>query len=145
MRAVVVAGVTLFFFAVPLLAQNATPGRPDDSVIPTMPPRTPTGSRAFPAVPPPADQQAAVAGTPLVGLAVRSAADERLGEIDDVIVDAGGSVRAVVVAIGGFLGIGARMVAIPWDQFTVDGDHAVVDMTKDQLRALPEQRVERPH
>ncbi|MGT2478784.1 PRC-barrel domain-containing protein (plasmid) [Methylobacterium oryzae CBMB20] len=39
-----------------------------------------------------------------------------VGKIEDVLVDGGGQVRAVVIGVGGFLGIGEKSVALPFDQ-----------------------------
>src|SRR5690606_4881920 len=55
-----------------------------------------------------------------------SAADdaETIGDVNDFVLDEGGSVAAVVVGVGGFLGIGQKNVAISWAdlQLTNDSD-----------------------
>ena len=40
----------------------------------------------------------------------------RLGDIDEVLVDRNGRIEAVVIGVGGFLGVGGKNVAIPFDQ-----------------------------
>ena len=84
-------------------------------------------------------------GSHLIGLTLRNPQNESIGDIDDVIVDRDGRVREVIVGVGGFLGIGEHKVAIAWDQLQFDAnrDVAVVNMTKDQLRAMPEYRADR--
>ncbi|RDI58579.1 PRC-barrel domain-containing protein [Microvirga subterranea] len=51
----------------------------------------------------------------LDGVNVYNQNNERIGEIDDVLVDKSGKVEAVVIGVGGFLGIGERNVAVPFD------------------------------
>jgi hypothetical protein len=65
-----------------------------------------------------------------------------VAEVEDVLVDAGGSVVAVVLDVGGFLGLGERHVAVPLDALRPaeaggDGPRLALGMTEDQLRALP--------
>lgn len=51
----------------------------------------------------------------VTGTEIRNAQDERLGTVDDVVLDPqDGSIRYVVVSRGGFLGIGEEHVAVPW-------------------------------
>ncbi len=54
----------------------------------------------------------------LIGLDVRGAGGEELGEIEDFTIDAKtGKIRYAAVSMGGFLGIGDKLVAVPWDSF----------------------------
>jgi putative membrane protein len=55
----------------------------------------------------------------LEGTAVRSANDENIGEIDEIVLDREGRVVAVVVGVGGFLGIGEKDVAIPFSALEI--------------------------
>jgi hypothetical protein len=50
----------------------------------------------------------------LVGVMVYGADDQRVGKIKDVLIDHDGSVRAVVIGVGGFLGIGTKDVGVPF-------------------------------
>jgi sporulation protein YlmC with PRC-barrel domain len=52
----------------------------------------------------------------LEGLNVYNNNDEKIGDISELIVDNSGKIQAVVVGVGGFLGIGERDVAIPFEQ-----------------------------
>jgi sporulation protein YlmC with PRC-barrel domain len=52
----------------------------------------------------------------LIGLNVYNANNESLGEINEILVDQSGKVQAVVIGVGGFLGIGERNVAVPMDK-----------------------------
>ncbi|MCJ2036759.1 PRC-barrel domain-containing protein [Methylobacterium sp. J-068] len=79
----------------------------------------------------------------LVGLTIQNGANETIGEIADVVLDEKNTVKAWVVGVGGFLGIGTKYVAIDpsalklarVDDATLK---ATIDTTKDQLRAAPE-------
>jgi hypothetical protein len=83
-------------------------------------------------------------GDKLLNADLRSRPDrERIGSIDELIIDEDGQIVAVIVGVGGFLGMGQRDVAISWDSIQAetdaDGDtRFFVDMTEDQLRNAPE-------
>lgn len=79
----------------------------------------------------------------LTGANVHDMNDATIAEVSDLVLTPDGQATDVVVDVGGFLGIGAKQVAIPMDRVTVaqNADGAVqvyVDMTKDELKALPE-------
>lgn len=52
----------------------------------------------------------------LVGLAVYNDANERLGDISEMLIDSTGKVNAVVIGIGGFLGVGQHDIAVGFDK-----------------------------
>ena len=77
----------------------------------------------------------------ITGTDVRNLQDEHLGSVDDVVVDPQtGEVSYLIVARGGFLGIGEDSVAIPWEQFraTAGLNLLVLDMREDALEQAPE-------
>lgn len=83
----------------------------------------------------------------LMGLDVRNLQNEDVGEIEDVILDNGKTMRAVIVAVGGFLGMGERYVAVDPASIVIsrndDGDvEAVINSTREDLRDAPEFRFE---
>jgi sporulation protein YlmC with PRC-barrel domain len=55
-------------------------------------------------------------GSKLMGIDVYGADNQKIGDIDEVLVDRQGKIQALVVGVGGFLGIGQKDVAIPYDQ-----------------------------
>jgi putative membrane protein len=55
----------------------------------------------------------------LEGTSVYGAKNENIGEIDDVVLDRKGRVVAVIVGVGGFLGIGEKSVAIPFEALEI--------------------------
>jgi len=138
-------------------------------------------------------------GSKLTGLTVHNNNDERVGDINELIVGRDGKIESIVLGVGGFLGMGEHDVAVPFGQVkfveeprgsdrtaartdarpadrtattaenrpaTADNrpaatatttaprtsdrdtyrgypDHAVINMSKDQLKALPEVRYSR--
>jgi sporulation protein YlmC with PRC-barrel domain len=52
----------------------------------------------------------------LVGLGVYNDSNEKLGSINDLLADKEGKIKAVVIGVGGFLGVGEHLVAIPYDK-----------------------------
>ncbi len=116
----------------------------------------------------------------LDGVDVYNNGNEKVGDIADILLDSSGKISAVVIGVGGFLGMGERYVAVPFEQIRwsnepvrsarsststgappsatsdrgdVTGsvrsttgdmatrgypDHALLNMTKEQLRSAPE-------
>ena len=52
----------------------------------------------------------------LVGLNVYNESNESLGSINDLLTDKSGDIKAVVIGVGGFLGVGEQLVAVPLDK-----------------------------
>lgn len=78
-----------------------------------------------------------VRGIKLVGTEINSPDGEQVGEIENVLFNEG-QAEAVLVDVGGFLGIGEKRVAIPTDKLTASGDKFQIDMTKEEVEGLPE-------
>ncbi len=83
----------------PALAQTTAPTQPAGAgqVMTQMPPDLMRASR-------------------LLGVDVYGADNQRIGDIDEILVDRQGRIHGLVVGVGGFLGIGQKDVAIPLDQ-----------------------------
>jgi len=67
-------------------------------------------------------------------------ADNKIGEIMDVLVDRDGKVTALIVGVGGFLGMGEKDVAVPFNSVratTKDNNkyYLVMNSTKDALKS----------
>jgi hypothetical protein len=79
----------------------------------------------------------------LEGATIYGADDQKVGKVDHIHgAGAGGS---AVIDVGGFLGIGAKPVAVPISDLEFmrdeDGDvHAVTSWTEDELKQMPEHR-----
>jgi len=117
----------------------------------------------------------------LIGVNVYNANNESLGEISELLTDSSGKITAAVIGVGGFLGMGERSVAIPFEKLKFSNeprssttaananrpagsgtmapsattgaattssssssgshwypDHAILNVTKDELKAMPE-------
>lgn len=82
----------------------------------------------------------------LIGNNVKSTVeeDEDIGTISDLVIDEDGQIQAVVMGIGGFLGMGEKDVAVEWDSLELtkdnDGDDYVirVNASQDALEAAEE-------
>ena len=109
----------------------------------------------------------------LIGVNVYNSANEKIGDINELILDSSGKVANVIIGVGGFLGMGEHDVAVSMDKLkfvnepvrsttaandkdarpatTTTGaatrandtrrnewypDHAMLDATKDQLKAM---------
>ncbi|MFD2647243.1 PRC-barrel domain-containing protein [Devosia albogilva] len=78
----------------------------------------------------------------LRGIGVYGINDELIGSIGDVVLNPDGSVDAVIVDVGGFLGLGAKPVAVGSDNLTISEDIAgqrylFISTTREQLEAQP--------
>lgn len=88
-------------------------------------------------------ERAAITTEQLTGANVYDANNEDVGRVSELVVGPQGEIQGAVVDVGGFLGIGAKPVALDYNQLDVhkqvDGDtlRVYVNMTKEQLEALP--------
>jgi len=77
----------------------------------------------------------------IIGKSVFNENDEKVGDIDDVVIASDGRTMYLLVGAGGFLGMGTKHVAVPFDRFERTEDRILLSgYTKDQLKALPEVR-----
>jgi sporulation protein YlmC with PRC-barrel domain len=75
----------------------------------------------------------------VIGSTVYNENNETVGEVDDILIPPGSNQPVAIISVGGFLGIGARLVAVPYerlqmgerDRWTLQG------ATKDSLQSLP--------
>jgi hypothetical protein len=75
-----------------------------------------------------------------VGKDVKNLQGEDLGEVKDFVRDENGEISLVIISHGGFLGMGKKDVAVPYSAFSYNEseDHAVLDVSEDQLANAPE-------
>jgi sporulation protein YlmC with PRC-barrel domain len=70
--------------------------------------------------------------------AVYDAHDSKIGDVNDVLLDKNGQVTAVILGVGGFLGIGEKNVAVPFNDIRLsekDGKrYLAIDTTKEALQ-----------
>jgi len=74
----------------------------------------------------------------LLGRNIKNMQNETIGEIKSIHLDQAGKVDAVIVSVGGFLGVGDREVLLDWADLQIDANGEVVkaNMTQDQLKAM---------
>jgi sporulation protein YlmC with PRC-barrel domain len=80
----------------------------------------------------------------IIGSAVYNDKDQKIGSVDDLVVGADKSLQAVL-SVGGFLGMGSKMVAVPFDKLQFgntkgSSDNRVVmpGVTKESLNSMPD-------
>jgi hypothetical protein len=79
--------------------------------------------------------------TKVIGSSVYNEGNESIGEVDDILIPPpGGGEPVAVLSVGGFLGIGARLVAVPYERLQWDAQNNRLVMpgaSRDTLNALP--------
>ena len=81
----------------------------------------------------------------VIGSAVYDSHDKQIGTIDDILLDPNSKKAATaVISVGGFLGMGAKLVTVPYDKLQFgnankNGDNQVVmpDASKDAFNKMP--------
>lgn len=77
----------------------------------------------------------------LVGYAVYGTAGEKIGDINDILIDDEGAVVAVIIGVGGFLGINEKDVAVPLSRLEVERvneEYRIsIAATEDELTSAP--------
>ncbi len=76
----------------------------------------------------------------IIGANVQNDANDNIGKVDDLIVSPDDNKSAfVVISVGGFLGIGNKLVALPFDNLRISNNRLMMPgATKEGLKALPE-------
>lgn len=132
MRAFHVALVGLAVSAIPAAAQTPT--------TPTAPPAAPMtttmGATTYYKM-----TGGEIRASKMIGTKVVNEANDKIGDVNEIILNKDGRVAAVVVGVGGFLGMGEHDVALDFKslQLQADGSSTIikVNATKDQLKAAP--------
>jgi sporulation protein YlmC with PRC-barrel domain len=81
-----------------------------------------------------------LSATTIIGDKVVNPEGEELGSIKELMIDMDeGLVNYAVLSFGGFLGMGDKLFAIPWDALTLNKDdhNFILDVDKDQLENAP--------
>lgn len=137
--------------AVPAAAQTTTPPStqtpaerqtvpptvtPPSTSVPSNRPASPTADMWYSA------QANEMRASQLIGSRVRNPAGENIGEVNEVLLSPQGQVQAIVVGVGGFLGIGERNVAIAPQGYQLSRDSSgnmviTINATQEALRQAP--------
>jgi sporulation protein YlmC with PRC-barrel domain len=81
-----------------------------------------------------------LAASTLAGDSVKNSAGEDLGKVDEIMIDiASGRVAYVVLSFGGFLRMGNKLFAVPWNALTIDEDKKcfIFEIDKSKLENAP--------
>jgi sporulation protein YlmC with PRC-barrel domain len=126
----------------PVEQQKQAPVTPDPSQTgqSSEQQKTPTATDSNVAVT--VDAKKAVLATSFIGSSVYTSANENIGDINDIIFDDKGSIQAVIIGVGGFLGMGEKDVALPLNKITVTRDETnaiklTVQASRDELDKAP--------
>ena len=144
MKASALAAFAALLMSSSAIAQTTTPPASAPPAAVTQPPTaTPPARTSAPAE----EVTGAWNASDFMGSRVYNMGGERIGDVNDLLVDDTGRVTAVILGVGGFLGIGEKEVSMTTDQVKrmVHSDGATyftVNATKDQLTAAPQ--YERP-
>ncbi|WP_019953355.1 PRC-barrel domain-containing protein [Yoonia vestfoldensis] len=92
------------------------------------------------------EDRAALTADDLIGADVHDLNGETVGNIDDIVLTADGQLGEVIVDVGGFLGIGARPVALAFDDLQIARDEGGMtsslrvstQLTEEELENMPE-------
>jgi hypothetical protein len=124
------ATAALLLAASPLFAQTTTP----------PPAASPSGQPMWYS-----HQADEMRASKLIGTKVVNTANETIGDINEIVLGKDGKVAAVIVGVGGFLGMGEREVAMNFSSIRMSRDSdnnlvLTVNANKDALKNAPEWR-----
>ena len=86
------------------------------------------------------DKSGLLKASNLIGKRVQSTEGKKLGDVKDLVIDpVEGDIQYVVLDFGGFLGLGDKYFAVPWEalQLTEDQKAVVLDVSKKDLKQAP--------
>lgn len=122
-------------------ATPATPATPAPSatapVTPTAPMATAPATRMGPAT--------TVRASKVIGANVYNEQNESIGEVEDLVIPAGQGPMVAVVSVGGFLGIGDKLVSVPMNELRWNAERerwSLAGATKESLKNRPAFRYE---
>ena len=74
----------------------------------------------------------------LVGSDVYDNSGSKIGAIDDIVLESPNEGAFAILSVGGFLGMGKHLVAVPFNDLRIDSKQIVLQVDKAQLKAMPE-------
>ncbi len=133
-----------FLTTLSVVALMAVAAVAEDTSIPKTPTMAPAPSeQTKPASAPPAAAAGEISANALLNQSVRNSANDSIGDVNDLRIDTTGRIVSVIVGVGGFLGIGEKDVALPFNDFSFGRDPkgnvvVIAKVTKDTLQSAPE-------
>jgi hypothetical protein len=74
----------------------------------------------------------------VIGAAVDNAQNQQIGTVDDIVLDGQNKAAFAVISVGGFLGVGGKLVALPYGDLQRDNGKVVYpNGTKEALGQMP--------
>jgi BON domain/PRC-barrel domain len=133
---------------------TATPGYSQPTTKPPVPESKPAQTHSQPAAAKPApkgierieskEQLGHWKGSQIIGAKVEDSAGKNVGKIEDIMIDASGRAPFAVLSFGGFMGIGDKWYAIPWNALQIERDRdskdvkrIVLDVSKETIEHAP--------
>jgi len=135
-----VLSVVGFLFATIAFAQPEKSTEPSQVQSPTTPPAQQPGEKTGPGIRSMSSNSKELFVSSLIGASVKDPQGQSVGKIEELVIDPQDArIKEAVVSVGGFLGIGAKSVAVPWTKVkpAPDGDALVVAMGKEELGKAP--------
>jgi sporulation protein YlmC with PRC-barrel domain len=144
---VMLAGTALTLFGVWRLSAADPQINPNPQTPAVQNPGGPGAPQAHVAVPSKEQEKLgmtkSIPAKKLSGVNVESPSGEKLGEIEDVVIDLdSGKVAYAAVGVGGVLGLGEKLFAVPFGEFKLSHDKSnnlvlALDISKDRLEKAP--------
>ena len=142
MKHTLTAAALAVVLATPAFAQTGAPATAAQSSSSTMPPASTTNSGDATFLQ--GQQVTDWRGSKLIGATVYGSDNASIGEVSDLVLASDGKVSGVVIGVGGFLGVGSKNVAVPFDKLEVTRkpnsatiDKITVAFSKDELKNAP--------
>lgn len=120
-----------------------TTTRPDNAAVATSTPAerstTATAGSSASATPLYATSDGQLRMGKIVGASVYNDQKQSIGTVDDVLMSSNDKATTAVLSVGGFLGMGSKLVSVPFNQLKVENDRIVMPgATKASLTGMPE-------
>jgi hypothetical protein len=156
MPALLAVGAATAFAQTPPPSPSPDPAAPAEKMPEPTPAPAPSATEAAPSATEAAPSASSTAGTfsaaqaadewrssKLVGLAVYNSANERVGDINDLILGPDGKISNAVIGVGGFLGMGEKLVAVAFSDLQLNRDadgtmRVTINSTKEALDSAPD-------
>jgi opacity protein-like surface antigen len=140
MKQTLTAAALAVVLATPAFAQTAKPDATGNPAAQSTMPSMATDQVAFVQAQHATDWR----GSKLIGATVYGPDNASIGDINDVLIANDGKINAVVIGVGGFLGVGEKNVAIPFEKLSVTRkpesasiSKITVSYSKDELKNAP--------
>jgi len=77
--------------------------------------------------------------TEIKGMAIRNSQGQSLGKIDELVIGTDGTITYAIMSHGGFLGIGDKLIPIPWKAVKQgkDDNSLIVNIARETLEKAP--------